>query len=87
MLKEHRLQLLHALNECNIHLKRLNFAREKISPLIPLTPENYDKIEEKKENYMDTKAVDEIFKALPYIQKPGPDISLLILMKRLINCI
>ena len=46
MLKEHRLQLLHALNECNIHLKRLAFAREKISPLIPLNSETYQSIEE-----------------------------------------
>lgn len=53
MLKEHRLQLLHALNECNIHLKRLTFAREKISSLIPLKPEIYEKIEEDKISYID----------------------------------
>ena len=53
MLKEHMLQLLHALNECNIHLKRLSFAREKISPLIPLTPESYEKIEEDKVSFID----------------------------------
>jgi len=53
MLKEHRLQLLHALNECNIHLKRLAFAREKISPLIPLNSETYQSIEEEQISYID----------------------------------
>lgn len=53
MLKEHRIQLLHALNECNIHLKRLAFAREKISSSIPLSPEIYQSIEEEKVSYID----------------------------------
>lgn len=53
MLKEHRLQLLHTLNECNIHLKRLNYAREKIKPFIPLSAEAYDTIEEDKISYID----------------------------------
>ena len=53
MLKEHRLKLLHALNECNIHLKRLAFAREMIRPLIPLKPETYEKIEEDNISYID----------------------------------
>lgn len=53
MLKEHRLQLLQALYECNIHLKRLTYARGKISPLIPLNPEIYENIEEDKISYFD----------------------------------
>lgn len=53
MLKEHRLQLLHALNECNIHLKRLAFAREMIRPLIPLSPVTYEKIKENNISYID----------------------------------
>lgn len=53
MLKEHRLQLLHALNECNIHLKRLRFARNKMSSFIPLSPDAYDRIEEDKISYID----------------------------------
>lgn len=53
MLKEHRLQLLHALNECNIHLKRLAFARAKISQLIPLNPDAFQNIDEEKVSYFD----------------------------------
>lgn len=52
-MKKNQFILKSILNECDKHLKRMNFAYKKISPLFPITKERISKLNEDEISYID----------------------------------
>jgi hypothetical protein len=46
-------KLMETFEICEIHLKRMEFARSRVEGLIPLTPDNYYKLDEESVSFID----------------------------------